>query len=467
MRNRAALAEEELGFSCGIKLVLANIFVGILLGSMAWVPVSFIYAGLQFGFPGLPNGGMAIAITYGGCLVVGAIWGVLAAEKFRDISFRFNRQYLKVCRDGVVRYQILWEDVDRVKQGAPYVIRTRQGARVEIPSSVLLSERYDNRALKNQLATYAKPQVTPPPKKFAWIGFVSLIIGVPLLSVSKRPHEVFANADGLSSSTWLQIVPSILGCIGTVSGVFCLLFWISLLADKKKPHPYEIGEGGIREGKKLLTWTEIQHLNSFGAKDLQIQIRLLNGQQRVIDCEKFSNGVELRDAIFSTAPPVALLVEDVAKGLAVGHTLTANSWTTQGSVMGCLALFGVLGLLVAGMATTGKMTTSRPSDVAAVEVLGLLIFLLITTLIVYASYQIDLSENEIRFKRGIFPARSFGFKEIDAVEIRSNHTKNGPVDIMTIRAKSGAISFSSSLDKYGEIRDTILSRVPEAKVRYS
>src|SRR5471030_909976 len=99
MRNRAELTDDELGFACGTKLVFANIFVGIMLGSMAWVPVCLVYACLEFAIPGLPTHGAALAITTGLSLGGGVLWGVISAERYREISFRFNRVFLKVYRE--------------------------------------------------------------------------------------------------------------------------------------------------------------------------------------------------------------------------------------------------------------------------------------------------------------------------------------------------------------------------------
>jgi len=198
-----------------------------------------------------------------------------------------------------------------------------------------------------------------------------------------------------------------------------------------------------------------------------IHIRLQKGPPRLIDCEKYADGTDLRDAILALAPHSLMKQSSIGKVLSPGETLTAKSWTTQRDSIGCLGVFAVLALVVIGTAATGHLSGAKPSDAVSFTALGLVFFQLIISVILLACYRLDLNETEIRFKRPLFPCRQIALHEIESVEIRSNRGKHGPIDLMTIRAKHASISFSSSLERYDEIRDSILSRVPAGKVRYS
>jgi hypothetical protein len=467
MRNRAELTDEELEVSCGAKLTWANIFFGFMFGTVAWIPAAMIYMVVDFTFPTIFPRHAALPITMGTTIGGGILWGIIAAERYRDTSFRFNRMHLKVLRDRVVRTQILWEDVVSVKRGAPYVVETRQGLNVQLPGGLFLGEKFENRALLIQLSKYQKPERMPSAKRIAWIGSIGLAIGVPLMAIYKRPYDVFQSADGLSASLWLRLLPSVLGLTFTVLGMFYLMMLAAILGDRKKPHPFQITDEGIREGKKLTAWADIERLTRLGLNEMQIQLDLRKGSAMLIDCDKYTDGADLRDAILTHAPAPPEAETETRQSMMDGQTITASSLKTQGGALGCLACFALLGPVMVIFAASGKMAAKQPSDNLMFEILGWMLFAMIAGVIVLATYRLELIDGEIRQKRLLLPLRTVKYSEIDRIEIRANRGKNGPVDLFTIRSKGASITFSSRLERYGEIRDTILSRVPAGKVRYS
>ena len=467
MENRVALTDEELGFECGTKLFLANAFVAVLFGWMAWVPASLLYTATQVAVPGLPTGGGAIGLITAVCLGVAQVWAFVAAERFRDVSFRFNRTYLKVYRDKIVRTHILWEDVESVRLGAPYVVRTRQGTVVEIPFGALMSERFDNRSLKNQLESFQKPAAEPSPKKFGWFGLTGTLIGVPLLMASKRPPDVFRDAQGLSSSVWLQLLPFVIGAVGTVTGVLCLLIWLSLVTERKKAHPYRVATEGIWEGQKLTPWADVDRITRLGPKNMQIQIAFQKGSRQIIDCEKYLDGEDLREAILFMAPPQAVQQPTMGLGLLPGQTLISKSWTTQMDTLGCLGLVAIGAAVLSLAAISGLLGDPRRSDALGMGVLSFLLFVLLGGVMMLACYRVELNDTEVRLKRVLFPAKVILLDDIQSVEVRCLRAKDGPLDVMTLRSRDRSIGISSRLEKYGEFRDAIQCRVPADRIRYS
>lgn len=467
MRHRPDLTDKELTFSCGTRLVFTHLFLGIMVGYLAWIPASLIYASLQIGFPRLPSGGASLAITTGICGALGLMWAYAVSSRFRDLSFRFNSKSIKSYRDNVLRAEILWADVESVKPGIGYIVLSRHGSTIEVPFGALISERYENRALKNQLAKYEKPHKIPSPKRFAWIGGVGICIGVPLFAGSKRPYEVFANADGLSSAVWLGILPSVVGAVLTVIGVIYVSMALVLLGDRKKSHTYKLTDEGILEGNKLLRWAEIRQVSSLGLEDMQIQFWLHKGPKRLIDCQRYVDGAQLRDSILSARPILEMQNHLSVSERIPAQTITAKSWAGKLGPIGCISAFAILGLVIVFLTATGRMALNKPSDAMSFEALGVLSFLLMGSVAVLACYQVDLSESEICLRRVLFPRSRITFVEIAAVEIRSNQSKNGPVDLMTVRSKKATITFSSNLEKYDLISNFILERVPNERVKYS
>ena len=288
----------------------------------------------------------------------------------------------------------------------PYRIRTRQGTVVEILFGALMSEKYEHRSLKNQLEGFQKPTTELSPAKFGWIGLVSLVIGLPLFLLAKKPVDVFGNPQGVSGMGWIQAMPSILGAAGTVIGLICLMTWLSLIADHKKNHPFRVATEGIWEGQNLIPWRDVERITRLGPNNKQLQLLNRNGSRQLIDCDKYLDGDDLREAILFMAPPGAMPAPSMGLGLLPGQTLIAKSWKTQTEALGCLGMTAIVAGGSGLIMSTGVMGVPQGPESGIMTAVGLLLALLLVSGINFISYTLGLSDTEIRFKRTLFPRKS-------------------------------------------------------------
>jgi hypothetical protein len=184
----------------------------------------------------------------------------MVARRFSALSYAFNRAGLKVHRHNVVQAELCWDDVDKVVIGMPIVIRTKDGSAFKLPMALLVSERYENRALNRKLHRLQPPERIPPLKSWVWFGGISFLVGLPIFLLAKQPWQVYGESDGRGGAVWIGLVPVILGAVLLVVGILLFGFGSVFLSAIRSPHPYVINQAGIRRGKRFIPWGEIDRI---------------------------------------------------------------------------------------------------------------------------------------------------------------------------------------------------------------
>ena len=461
--HRKELSEEVLGFDFNPSLKRMNAFLGVCLGYMFGSPLFAVIVSFTFLFPAvnIPKDGYFYFL--GISSVVGSLWGYLAGTKYDGFSVRFNKEFVTLYKDRIAKQQIYWADVVPLKRSWNTVIQTRQGLSIEIPMMVMRGESYEVRSLRNHLSAYVElPKERNAIPWMVW-GAVLVVGGIAVLVPSPKPKEVFADSDPSLFSTWLRVLPAILGGVASQIGVIALLVGISLQSARKKPSPYVLTDEGISKKDKRLLWSDLVAINRTGSQDMLLRLVPKKGRSWEINCRSLINGEQVRDAILVHAPePKAVQRVNCAN-----KTIVAE----LGSELRASIIFlGIFSLALVAMAVGSigfHWLSARPQDPPVLGYLCALTALLLGIPIFLVWKKTTLNGEELASRWIIGFERSIRLSEIQSVEIKTVHSKDRTVDVLTVKSAKSKLGISSSFSNYPELRDALLATVPEGKVRLS
>lgn len=461
--HRKELSEEVLGFDFNPSLKRMNAVLGFSLGYLFGSPLFAIVVAITFVFPQVSYPKNAYSYFLGLSSVVGLIWGYLAGAKYDGFSVRFNKDSLTLCKDRIAKQQVLWADVLPLKRSWNTVIETRQGLSIEIPMMVLRDSTHEVRALSNHLKRLIPPSKSPNVTKWLVVTLLLFAVGLALLMSCPKPKEVFADADPGQIGTWLRAIPAVLGGVMAQLGVFGFLACVSMLANKKKPSPYHVTDEGIVLKGKQLRWADLKEIKRSGSQDMVLKLVPEKGRTWEVYCQRYCDGEQLRDSILAHSP---LLVTASNIDFTQTPIVVRLGSDQRGSVI-FIAGFGVLMLAIAICSLGFHGLATRPDEPPVIGYIGALGAPLFFAPVLLVWKTVTLSGDGLICKWLIGPPRVIRLSGIHSIEIRTVQSKDRTYDCLIVQGANAKIGASSSMTKYAELRDALLTVVPGEKIRLS